>query len=207
MSVSVLQSIPANLIVEVAIGREPLDVIAQRYGIEFDVWRDLEMQPWFVQEVSRKRAELAANGTLFKQKVGLGAEVALDEIMKRVMKAATGDKDLLEMFKHLTKLAGHDPQPGGGGAGGEGFTIHINVPSVITQNGAQTAAIQTADGKPVPSIVIETGPATKAHDDIPGKLPEGFIIPDFDLTNAALRAMPPDVAAGPPAGLPEKPGP
>lgn len=189
---SAFSKVSAEMIADMALGAEDLTSIATRYGLTLAEWSQLEDMPWFAQEVLRKRAEFSANGTLFQRKVQIAAEVALDETLKRVMTRTTADKDVLEAFKYFAKLAGHEPQQGAGAAG-SGFSIQINIPAAIgnTQPGGVAAKVVEA----TPLVVIDTDKVDeKPASDIPGTLPTMFRVPDFDLSNAALTALPKDVA-------------
>ena len=121
-------SVPPELILDLALGIHPHDKLAQKYGItEHDLLK-LHTQEWFNRQLKERRAELERAGFDFKAKVRLLAE---DMVVDAYIAAKKSDAvtPKLDVAKHLTKLAGLEPNPALAAAqGAPSFSINISLP-------------------------------------------------------------------------------
>jgi hypothetical protein len=130
------------MILDLALGIHPHDKIAQKYGItEHDLLK-LHTQPWFNRELGNKREELERAGFDFKAKVKFLAEdMVIDTYIAAKKSEAVGAK--LDVAKHLTKLAGLEPNPALAAAqGAPTFSINISLPKSYIDSLHDKPAVQ-----------------------------------------------------------------
>jgi hypothetical protein len=121
-------NVPAELILDIALGLHPHDKIAQKHGItEHDLLK-LHTQEWFNRQVNAQRESLEKAGFDFKAKVKLLAEDMVVDVYHAAKKSdAVTPK--LDAAKMLTKLAGLEPNPALAAAqGAPSFSISISLP-------------------------------------------------------------------------------
>lgn len=122
-------NVPAEMILDLALGINPHDKIAQKYGISEHELLKLHTQDWFNRQLNEQRTSLEKAGFDFKAKVRMLAE---DMVVDAYHAAKKSDAvtPKLDVAKHLTKLAGLEPQTGPNAAQGSGpsFSISISLP-------------------------------------------------------------------------------
>lgn len=120
------QSVPGEMLTEIAFGIEPPDTIAYRYGYEASDFEVLKTQDWFVRDLEMRKADLAATGWTFRKRMALMAEDLLCDVYQQAK--TSGNPNLkLEAAKYLSKLADLEPKPLQPTLVGTGFSININM--------------------------------------------------------------------------------
>lgn len=120
-----------RLVVDVALGGEPPEEIAARYGLNADQWDQLRTNKHFRLAVAQKLAELKKGGVTFKVKAGMMAEDLLADVYKKAKQPDVGLAALLTTAQWLTKVAELEPKSDAKGIGGNGFSITINLPAPV----------------------------------------------------------------------------
>jgi hypothetical protein len=120
-------AIPAEFITELALNIHPTPRLCAKYGLTDQDFLVLHTMEWFNRAVSDKRTELEKAGFDFKAKMKMLAEDMIVDAY-HAAKLSTAVTPKLDVAKHLTKLAGLDPQPGSFDVPGTGFTISISLP-------------------------------------------------------------------------------
>lgn len=147
--------IDPRMIYDLATGMEDPDEVAKRYGFEGEEWDQLAQRPELIREVKQQAAELAKNGTTFKNKARLLTNSMLDDLYKAAMREDVPVKDKAQALLAVTKLAGLDA-PAAVTAQGAGFSITINLPAVSPNS--SPAAVE--------AVVSEQKAIEKEPDDV-----------------------------------------
>ncbi len=114
-----------KFVLELAAGLEPAQTIASRYGYTGAQWLQLEANPFFIKAVDTKRADLKANGYVFRTKCAVAAEDLLEDVYLESKKDEATLPQKLESLKFFTKAAGLEPKDDKAGSGLAGFSLTI----------------------------------------------------------------------------------
>lgn len=174
-----LTQLPAEMLMEMAMGLGDPIAIASRYGYDQNDYIRMSTQPWFHREIDRLAKELEANGFTVKQKMASLAEDLLIDTY-RAAKSSDSVALRLDVAKYLSKIGGLEPQPGVQAAGA-GFSLTINLSG---QNGGAWQAITIEANQP--SEYAETIDAPRASVDelpliAPGAVIDVLPLPTYNL--------------------------
>jgi hypothetical protein len=120
-------SIPVDMLVQIALGQEPGDVVSSRYGYSLQDWEVLKTLDWFKRDIERKREDLRASGITFKAKAQMMAEDLLADTYREAKKSESGAFKL-DTLKYLAKMADLEPRMTQTVPTGSGFSINIVLP-------------------------------------------------------------------------------
>jgi len=137
------QRIIANpkMMLEIAAGLEPGEVIAERYGMSGEEFASLAASEGFQKQIGALVAEMKLNGVTFSRKAAMVAEDLLMDlfVMARSSKSL---QDVLEVAKFAAKMGRLEPvttEKGGAAGGGNVFAIQFNFqnqsPKTLTLEG------------------------------------------------------------------------
>lgn len=168
-----------EMVAELALGQDPPNEIAQKYGFTVAEFQQLNAQTWFGEAVYRKREELQANGVTFLAKAGMMAE----EMWQDIYRTSKTDGQMrmehrIEAAKQLTDIAGLKPKAAAAVASGPAFVINIQIPD--EKQAPSTHKIDRPKAEQAEPMVIDMRPV--AAIDLPPP-PPGLKVPDFKLTN------------------------
>lgn len=118
---------PSTLPVEIALRMAPLPDIREAYGITWEEWEELRINPSFRKAVVDAQEKCQEEGFSFKTKARMQAEALLATSWKLIQDAATPAAVKADLIKFTTRVAGYDAPKGVAGEGGGGFQININL--------------------------------------------------------------------------------
>lgn len=121
--------VPQNLILEAAVGLDPLADICARYGYTPEQTRQLADNHGFQVQVSRAANEMKKDGVTFRMRAAHAAEDLIGDIWLSTKKSTTGLMQKIEAFKVLSKMGDMEPKNTASVAAGSGFSITINIPT------------------------------------------------------------------------------
>lgn len=120
----------AHLASDLALELEATEIILERYSITTDHLRQLTHEADFNSMLEEYRREWASPKNAkerIKLKALLATEDGMDELYMIFRNMDLAPAARLDAFKQLTTLADAQPKRDGGGEGGSGFSITINV--------------------------------------------------------------------------------
>lgn len=118
---------PPTLPVEIALRMAPLPEIRAAYGITWEEWEELRLNPAFRKAVIDAQEKAQDEGFSFKTKARMQAEALLATSWKMIQDVATPAAVKADLIKFTTRVAGYDAPKGVLGEGGGGFQIVINL--------------------------------------------------------------------------------
>lgn len=104
-----LLTLSPQLLVDLALGLEPLQVIATRYGGTLEQLQDVMAHPVIADRISHTRNELQKEGTTAKWKARMAAEDLLRDLYLRA-KTTDSLSQLNEAVKTLAKIGDLEPK-------------------------------------------------------------------------------------------------
>lgn len=120
---------PAKLPFEIALGKRPLNVLLDDFGINADHWRLLCDNRQFKQAVGKELAELRENGVTFKHKAQIMAEDYLLLIDQWIHSSETPLGTKIDLVKSVVGWGDLNPKKAevAGSGAGTAFNIQINM--------------------------------------------------------------------------------
>lgn len=121
--------VPAEMVLAVAVGMEPPEEIAARFGFDVVRWAALAAWEPFQLAVRARRAELEQSGYTFRLKSAMRADMLADQVFIESMgnDATLGQK--MEAMRTFARLGDLEPKAQATAAAqGSGFSITINIP-------------------------------------------------------------------------------
>lgn len=143
-----LIDVPPQLILEVALGTEPVEDICARYGYDEDATRRLRDTPLFWRLVKDQEAEMDKNGLALKLRAKNVTEDMVGRLWTKAKTDAVPFSDKLDFAKFTAKLADLEPKTNQTPAG-TGFSITFNM-----DGGAPASLDITPISEPQSSEVI-----------------------------------------------------
>lgn len=143
--------LPPEMIVQMALGIEPMEEIAARFGYDKTTYDLLFQQVWFQHKVDAKRTELRETGLTLRAKAAVMAEDLMTEVYVKAKGEKVGVDSVLAAAKFMAEMGDVKPKGENGGGGGERFSIIIN---------AGGAPVQVTAKGPAPQDEVIEGQAT-----------------------------------------------
>ena len=127
MSDSELINLPQEMVVELALGFEPVSVIAKRHDYDTFELQQLMTKPWLKRKIQETKDSLTSNGFTFQAKMAMLAESLLVDAWKGA-RMGESVQAKLEVGKYLSKLADLEPKANSQQNNGPAFSITIKLP-------------------------------------------------------------------------------
>lgn len=125
--------VPQNLILEAAVGLDPLADICARYGYTPEQTEQLAANRGFQIQVDRAATEMKRDGVTFRMRAAHAAEDLIGDIWLAAKKSTTGLMQKIEAFKVLSKMGDMEPKAAVQANAGSGFSITINIPKQVQE--------------------------------------------------------------------------
>lgn len=120
--------VPQSLLLEAAVGLDPLDEIAARHGYTQEQTDQLRKDPSFSIRVARVASELKKDGVTFRMRAAHAAEDLIGVIWREAKASTTALPIKIDALKTLAKLGDMEPKANTQVQTGPGFSITINLP-------------------------------------------------------------------------------
>lgn len=118
---------PAMLPMELAMKVATPASIQAAYGITRERFREMIAHPVFQKAYAEAVEALKVEGMSFKVKAKMQAEAFLATSFKMVQNPLVSESVRADLIKNTVRWAGYDAKAVDTGAGGTGFSIHINL--------------------------------------------------------------------------------
>jgi len=119
--------IPPEMVVSMAQGLIEPDEIAAKHGFTGVAWEKLKVWKPFLDAVAAQRAELEKTGYSFRIKAQWKAEDLADDYYIKAKSPDATFAQVQQAVTFFTRIAGLEPREEKSNAGGEGFSVTINL--------------------------------------------------------------------------------
>lgn len=141
-------NLPAELLIEVAVGIGTLENICLKYGYSVKQIDFLRGDERFKALVARTEANLMKEEKLHELRSAYTADVALRILHQRVTDPSLSTGQVLEIYRETVKNGNLLPKPNLSQSVGSGYSITINIPQVGETPG-RTIEMNRSDEDPV----------------------------------------------------------
>jgi len=184
MSASAL-FLPAEMMLELAIGLDPSITVVQKYGYELVDLVRFQNQEWFNDALARERERLRDEGYMWQAKARLMNESLIEEMFKQARAGILRPEVTMDLVKTLSDMTGQrKPPPQAATPGGPMFQINITIPDNAAGPVNVKELIEGQKAAAQPTLSVDFKPK---EPELPGIRPPGFSLTN-DLVGPPIDA-------------------
>ncbi len=147
-TVDPMVDIPAEMVIEVAIGIGKLEDITARYGYSLQQTSQLRENERFKALVAKTESNLMQEGKLHEYRAAYVSDVALQILHQRAIDPSTSTGQVLDIYKETVKSGNLVPKQNLQQQGSGGYSIKIILPEIGSTPG-RTIEMNSFSGEPV----------------------------------------------------------